>query len=132
MKSVLAAEATVLFQLKSVRVILLVLFRVIVSLLALGAYQSDLDSCIISHISGTSHFKLFDPSKERPVYLPHRAAVVRAFRLGAFGQHEKAYSQRCIHYITFRFLCQVFFYFILNFFYFFCVFSFFLAFSSFI
>ena len=49
MHSVLAAEAAVLVHLKSVRVVLLVLLCVIVSLLALGAYQSNFDSCIISH-----------------------------------------------------------------------------------
>ena len=51
MKSVLAAETTELLKLKSVRIILLVLLCVIVSLLALGAYQSNLDSCIISHLA---------------------------------------------------------------------------------
>ena len=51
MKSVLAAEPAILFKLKSVRVILFVFLRVIVSLLALGAYQSYFDSCIISHFA---------------------------------------------------------------------------------
>ena len=70
MKCVLAAEPEVLLQFKSVRVILLVFLRVIVSLLALGAYQSDLDSCIISHISGTSHFKLFTVYHKQTVCVP--------------------------------------------------------------
>ena len=61
MKSVLAAKLAVFLKLKSVRVVLLVFLRVIISLLALGAYESNLDSCIISHVSGTSHFLLFDP-----------------------------------------------------------------------
>ena len=43
-KSVLAAEPTVLLHFKSVRVIFLVLCCVIVSLLALCAYQSYFDS----------------------------------------------------------------------------------------
>jgi hypothetical protein len=43
-KSVLAAEPTVLLHFKSVRVVFLVLFCVIVSLLAFGANESDLDS----------------------------------------------------------------------------------------
>ena len=51
MKSVLAAETTELLQLKSIRIILLVFLCVIVSLLALGAYQSNLDSCVISHLA---------------------------------------------------------------------------------
>ena len=55
-KSVLAAEPAVFVKLNSVRVVLLVLLCVIVSLLTLGANQSDLDSCIISHFSGTSHY----------------------------------------------------------------------------
>ena len=50
MKSVLAAESAVFLQFKPIRIILLVLFCVIVSLLALGADKSDLDSCVISHI----------------------------------------------------------------------------------
>ena len=49
MKSVLFAEAAELVQLKSVGCVLLVFLRVIVSLLALGANQGYLDSCIISH-----------------------------------------------------------------------------------
>ena len=52
MKSVLAAEPAVLLELKSVRIVLLVLLRVVISLLALGAYQSNLNSCIISHLAG--------------------------------------------------------------------------------
>ena len=60
MKSVLAAERAILLQLKSVGIVFLVLGRVIVSLLALGANERDLDSCVISHISGTSHYKLLD------------------------------------------------------------------------
>ena len=44
MQCVLAAELAVLLELKTVRVVLLVLLGVIVSLLALGAGESDLDS----------------------------------------------------------------------------------------
>ena len=50
MKSVLFAEAAMLFELESVGVVFLVLFRVVVSLLALGANQGNLDSCFISHV----------------------------------------------------------------------------------
>ncbi len=60
MKSVLTAKLAVFLQLKSVRVVFLVLLRVVISLLALSTYQSNFDSCIISHVSGTSHFFLFD------------------------------------------------------------------------
>jgi hypothetical protein len=48
-KSVLAAESAVLLQFESVRIILLVLFCVIVSLLALGADKGNLDPYVISH-----------------------------------------------------------------------------------
>ena len=57
MKSVLAAEFAVLLELESVRVVLLVFLCVVISLLALGAYESNFDSCIISHDFGTSHIK---------------------------------------------------------------------------
>ena len=60
MKSVLAAEFAVLIKLYSVRIILFVFLRVVISLLALSAHQSDLNSCIISHFFGTSIFKIFD------------------------------------------------------------------------
>ena len=55
MKSVLAAELAELLKLEPVRIILLVFLCVIVSLLALCAHESDLDSYVISHFSGTSH-----------------------------------------------------------------------------
>ena len=57
MKSVLATELAVLLELQSVRIILLVLLRVVISLLAFCANESNLDSCIISHDFGTSHIK---------------------------------------------------------------------------
>ena len=46
---VLAAEPAILLHFQSVRVILLVLFRVVVALLALGAYERNLNSCFIGH-----------------------------------------------------------------------------------
>ena len=49
MQSVLAAEFAILVHLKSVRIVLLVFGCVIISLLALGADQSNFDSCVISH-----------------------------------------------------------------------------------
>ena len=69
MKSVLAAEAAELIHFKSVRVILLVLFCVVISLLAFGANESNLDSCIISHDFGTSQF-LIICRRRTAVYLP--------------------------------------------------------------
>ena len=60
MKSVLTAELAVLIKLKSFRIVLLVLLCVVISLLTLCANESNLDSCVISHVSGTSHFILFD------------------------------------------------------------------------
>ena len=44
MQSVFAAETAVFVDLKSVRIVLLVFFCVIVSLLALGASERNLDS----------------------------------------------------------------------------------------
>jgi hypothetical protein len=44
MKRVLTTEAAVLVFLKSVRIVLLVLFSVIISLLALGAGERNFDS----------------------------------------------------------------------------------------
>lgn len=55
MKSVLAAESAVLFDLESVRIVFLVFLCVVISLLAFGANESNLDSYIISHDFGTSH-----------------------------------------------------------------------------
>ena len=49
MSRVLATETAVFLQLDSIRVILLVFLRVIVSLLALTANESDLDSHVIRH-----------------------------------------------------------------------------------
>ena len=49
MNSVLAAELAVLAELKSVGRVLFVLFCVVVSLLALGACESNLDSLFICH-----------------------------------------------------------------------------------
>ena len=94
MKSVLAAEPAVLLKLKSVRVVLLVLLCVIVSLLALAANQSDLDSCIISHFSGTSHFNLLNLPLGRPVYLPPSAAVVLVRFKRFTGTTKKTCKQR--------------------------------------
>ena len=49
MNSVLAAELAVLAELKSVGRVLFVLLCVVVSLLAFGAGESDLDSLFVSH-----------------------------------------------------------------------------------
>ena len=76
MKSVLAAEFAMLLKLKSVRVVLLVLVCVVVSLLALSAHQSDLDSYFISHDIGTSHKNYLQSHGSEPaVYLPLRGPV---------------------------------------------------------
>ena len=84
MKSVLAAEFAVLLELESVRVVLLVLLGVVVSLLALGACQSNLDSYVISHLFGTSHYKLFGFSFfGKPVYLPLKTEAPVALAGGA-------------------------------------------------
>ena len=50
MSRVLTTETAVFLQLDSIRVILFVFLRVIISLLALSAYQSDLDSYVIRHV----------------------------------------------------------------------------------
>ena len=108
MKSVLAAEPAVLLEFKSVRIVLFVLLCVIVSLLALCTNQSNLDSCIISHFFGTSRLNLFDaPSRDRhPCTSLTERQLVRAFRHGANGHSNKAYSQRYQHYITIQSPCQ--------------------------
>ena len=51
MLRMLAAVLAVLHEFQSVRVIFLVFLCVIISLLALGACQSNFDSCIISHLA---------------------------------------------------------------------------------
>ena len=54
-----AAEAAILLHFEPVRIILFVLLCVIVSLLALAAHQSNLDSCVIGHLFfGTSLINL--------------------------------------------------------------------------
>ena len=50
MKSMLAAMLAILIHLKPIRIVLLVFLAVVVSLLALCANHSNLDSCVISHI----------------------------------------------------------------------------------
>ena len=62
-KSVLFAEAAELVELESVGVVLLVLFCVVISLLALGADQSNLDSCVISHFFRHLPFQIFGRSR---------------------------------------------------------------------
>ena len=92
-KSVLAAEFAVLLELQSVRVVLLVLHCVVVSLLALGAYQSYLDSYFISHDIGTSHKNyLQSHGSETAVYLPLREPVSGLWR--KFRTQQKSSSQR--------------------------------------
>ena len=44
MESMLAAEAAILVHLKTIRIVLLVLHRVVIALLAFAAGESDLDS----------------------------------------------------------------------------------------
>jgi len=46
----LAAMLAILFHLKPIGIVFLVFLAVVVSLLALCAYHSNLDSCVISHI----------------------------------------------------------------------------------
>ena len=48
---VLATEFAILHEFQSVRVIFLVFLCVVISLLALGACQSNLDSCVIRHLA---------------------------------------------------------------------------------
>ena len=49
MQGVLAAETAILVHLESVGIVLLVLLCVVVSLLAFGAGESNLDSLFVSH-----------------------------------------------------------------------------------
>jgi hypothetical protein len=111
MKSVLAAEFAVLIKLYSVRIILFVFLRVVISLLALSAHQSDLNSCIISHFFGTSIFKIFDriiltEGNDLCTSLTEQRATV-PFGYGAYRcATKKACPQRYTHYTTFGGSCQ--------------------------
>ena len=90
MKSVLAAELAVFLKLKPVRSVLFVFLCVVVSLLALSAYKSNLDSLLIGH--ALRHLLFCDDLTLRSVYLPPFGAVCGA-RTGAFliapQRHEK-------------------------------------------
>jgi hypothetical protein len=99
----LATELAVLHEFQSVRVIFLVFLRVVVSLLAFGAGESDLYACVISH-SGTSYLDLFDVQRT-PVYLPPKrhapslsggawSSDFRAHRFSKNAHKEKTLLQR--------------------------------------
>jgi hypothetical protein len=91
-KSVLAAEFAVLVHFKSVGVILLVFLRFIVSLFALCAYESNFDSCIISHFSAPPIKIFLTVSVSVP---PSEKAVCLVLSDGAKNRHnKKAHSQR--------------------------------------
>ena len=51
MRGMLAAELAILHEFQSVRIIFLVFLRVVISLFALRASQSNLDSCVIRHLA---------------------------------------------------------------------------------
>ena len=97
MKSVLTAETTVFLKFKSIGIVLFVLLCVVVSLLTFSTDQSNLNSCIISHLSGTSIFKIFDcclstqkQHKQTRVRVPPSpSSVPVAFRRGA-NAHKKS------------------------------------------
>lgn len=90
MGGMLPAERAVLLHLETFRIVLLVLHCVVVSLLALGAYESNLDSLLIGH--ALRHLLFCDDLTLRSVYLPPFGAVCGA-RTGAFliapQRHEK-------------------------------------------
>ena len=58
MLGVFSAERTILHSLKTVRSVLLVLDRIVVPLLAFFASECNFDSCVCSHIIGTSYYYL--------------------------------------------------------------------------
>ena len=93
MKSVLATESAILLELKSVRIIFLVLLCVVVSLLALRAHKSYLDSYIISHDCGTSHFKIFD-SGVTGVRVPPSGMTMCPAEFGADKAQQKKPTHR--------------------------------------
>ena len=86
MQSVLAAEFAILVHFKSVRIVFLVFVCVIISLLALGADQSNFDSCVISHF-GTSHFKF---TTAPPVAVQRAAAYLPQERSLSHGAGTQA------------------------------------------
>ena len=107
MKSVLAAEATVLFKFEPIRIVLFVLLCVVISLFALSAYQSDLDSCVISHFAA--------PPILFYLTFSHESVRVPPSRSSLFGQRKPCTEKRPArrgnsHYTTTRGLCQAFFY----------------------
>jgi hypothetical protein len=94
MKRMLAAKLAILHEFQSVRVIFLVFLCVVISLLALGACESNLDSSVIRHLAAPPILNLFDPS-DREIRVPpspkgvarsrsrvaHRATVAVRFSL---------------------------------------------------
>ena len=70
MHGVLATEFAVLHELQSVGVIFLVFLRVVVSLFALGASQSNLDSCVIRHLAAPPIIIYLTSFGKTSVYLP--------------------------------------------------------------
>ena len=107
MQSVLAAEFAILVHLKSVRIVLLVLGCVVISLLALGADQSNLDSCVISHSLVPPMLNLrLHPSLQFEG-LPRTSLRNGACPMAPGHRHnKKAHSQRYQHYSMSILLCQ--------------------------
>ena len=83
-----AAETAVLVHFKSVRIILLVFVCVIISLLALGACQCDLDSHFYRHLLIEFGAKLPFCAVKVTVYLP------RARRLACSARPRKAHTKK--------------------------------------
>ena len=77
---VLATEFAILHEFQSVRVIFLVFLCVVISLLALGACQSNLDSCVIRHLAAPP-IKIF-LTLQRSACVPPSERKDRATRNG--------------------------------------------------
>jgi len=90
-KSVLAAELAVLLKFKSVRVILLVFLCVVISLFALCASESDLDSCFISHFVRHLPFKFL---LDLAICVPPSESGVRPDVGASYGHDKKDLHNR--------------------------------------
>ena len=78
MNRMLAAKLAILHEFQSVRVIFLVFLCVVISLLALGACESNLDSSVIRHLAAPPIGILFDLSDGEIRVPPSPKGVARS------------------------------------------------------
>ena len=98
MHRVLATEFAILHEFQSVRVIFLVFLCVVISLLALGACQSNLDSCVIRHLAAPPISFYLISLGEISVYLPLKG-IEQPFRWRIarfFSRFEKERNKKAL------------------------------------